>query len=99
MQLRTLLRRWELLAIIAAPCTSIYPIRGLPTISHGSRGVSRPRYEISLPQLEFLRNTMRFIWSQMAGMLLISRTTLWRRVQNLESFLNRYTTISDAELD
>ena len=32
-------------------------------------------------------------------MLLVSRTTLWRRVQNLESFFNRYTTISDAELD
>ena len=26
-------------------------------------------------------------------------TTLWRGVQNLESFSNRYTTISDAELD
>ena len=32
-------------------------------------------------------------------MLLVSRTTLWSRVQNLESSTNRYTTISDAELD
>ena len=31
-------------------------------------------------------------------MLLVSRTTLWRRGQNLESFSNRYTTTSDAEL-
>ena len=42
---------------------------------------------------------MRFTWSQMTGMLLVSRTTLWRRVQNLESFSNSYTTMSDAELD
>ena len=33
------------------------------------------------------------------GMLLVSRTTLWRRVQNLESFSNLYATTSDAELD
>ena len=32
-------------------------------------------------------------------MLLVSRTTLWRRVQNLESFSNLYATTSDAELD
>ena len=32
-------------------------------------------------------------------MLLVSRTTLWSRVQNLESSTNHYTTISDAELD
>ena len=99
LELRTLLSRWELLAIVATSYTSIYPIRGFPTVSPRSGGVGRPRYEISLPQLEFLRNTMRFTLSQITGMLLVSRTTLWRRVQNLESFANRYTTISDAELD
>ena len=98
LQLRTLLSRWELLAIVAASCTSICPIRGFPTVCPRSRGVSRPRYEISLPQLEFLCNTIWFTWSQIRGMLLVSRTTLWRRVQNLESFSNCYTTTSDAEL-
>ena len=78
---------------------SICPIRELATVSPRSRRIGRPRYEIPLPQLEFLRNTVRFTWSQMTEMLLISRTTLWRRVQNLESFSNRYTTIPDAELD
>ena len=51
-QILTLWSRWELLTIIAASCTSICPIRGLPRASHGSRGVGRPRYEISLPQME-----------------------------------------------
>ena len=99
LQLRTLLSRWELLAIVAASYTSTCPIRGFPTVSPRSRGVGRPRYEISFPQLEFLRNTMQFTWSQITGMLLVSRTTLWRRVQNLESFSNLYATTSDAELD
>ena len=58
--LRTLLSRWELLAIVAASCMSICPIRELATVSPRSRGVGRPRYEIPLPQLEFLRNTVRF---------------------------------------
>ena len=58
LQLRTLLSRWELLAIVAASYTSICPIRGFPTVSPRSRGVGRPRYEISLPQLEFLWNTI-----------------------------------------
>ena len=53
----------------------------------------------SLPRLEFLCNTMRFTWSQITGMFLVSRTTLWCTVQNLESFSNHCTTTSYAELD
>ena len=79
-------------------CKCVY-IRGFPTVSPRSGGGGRTRYEISLPHLEFLRNIMRFAWSQITGMLLVSRTTPWHIVQNLESFSNRYTTISDAELD
>ena len=75
-QRRILLSRWELLAIVAVSCTSICPIRGLSTSTPRIRGVGRPRYDISLPQLEFLRNTKRFTWSHITGMLLVSRTTL-----------------------
>ena len=34
-------------------------------------------------------------------MLLVSRTTLWRRIRNLESFSSRhhYTAITDSDLD
>ena len=44
---------------------------------------------------------MRFNWSQISRMLLVSRTTLWRRIRNLESFSSRhhYTAITDSELD
>ena len=33
---------------------------------------------------------MRFNWSQISIMLLVSRTTLWRRIRNLESFSSRH---------
>ena len=39
LQLRTLLSRWELLAIVAVSCMSICPIRGFPTVSPRSQRV------------------------------------------------------------
>ena len=92
LQLQTLLSRWEMLAIVNCSCI-VHVYLPYPRIARNprNRGVGRPRYEISFPRLEFLRNTMQFTWSQITGMLLVSRTTLWRRVQNLEPFANRYT--------
>ena len=81
-QLQILLNRWEMFAIRAVSCTSLRPtVRVLPGVSATPNPrVGRPAYEISIPQLEFLRNRMRFNWSQITRMLLVSRTTLWRRV-------------------
>ena len=79
-QLQILLNRWEMFAIRAVSCTSLRPIRALPgVLATPNPRVGRPAYEISIPQLEFLRNRMRFNWSQITRMLLVSRTTLWRR--------------------
>ena len=102
-QLQILLNRWEMFAIRAVSCTSLrLTVRVLPGVSATPNPrVGRPAYEISIPQLEFLRNRMRFNWSQITRMLLVSRTTLWRRVRNMELFSlqSRYTTISDSDLD
>ena len=86
---RQLLNRWEMLAIRASSCTALRPIRSLPA------------YEISIHQLEFLGNRMRFNWPQISRMLLVFRTTLWRIIRNVESFSSRchFTTISDSDLD
>ena len=83
-QLQFLLNRWEILAIRASSCTSVRPIRSLPGVSTHNQRVGRPAYEISIHQLEFLRNRMRFSWPQISRMLLVSTTTLWRRVRNME---------------
>ena len=101
-QLQYLLNRWEMLAIRASSCTTVRPIRTLPGLSGPiNQRAGRPAYEISTHQLEFLRNRMRFNWSQISRMLLVSRTTLWRRIRNLESFSSRhhYTAITDSDSD
>ena len=56
---------------------------------------------ISIPQVKFLRNRMRFTWPQISGMLLLSRATLWRRVKNIRSFCSRthYTSLTDSDLN
>ena len=102
-QLQYLFNRWEMLAIRASSCTTVRPIRTLPGLSGPiNKRAGRPAYEISTHQLEFLRNRMRFNWSQISRKLLVSRTTLWRRIRNLESFSSRhhhYTAITDSDLD
>ena len=74
-----------MLALGAVLCTSVRPIRTLPAPSASNARVGCPAYEISIPQVEFLRNRMRFTWPQISRMLLVSRATLWRRVRNIQS--------------
>ena len=90
-----------MLAIRASSCTTVRLISTLPGFSGPiNERAGRPAYEISIHQLEFLRNRMRFNWSQISRMLLVSRTTLWRRIRNLESFSSRhyYTAVTDSDL-
>ena len=49
-------------------------------------------------QVELLRE-MRYTWQQVADVLMISRTTLWRRLTDLGLPLSSYSDISDSELD
>ena len=42
---------------------------------------------------------MRYTWQQVADVLMISRTTLWRRLTDLGLPLSSYSDISDSELD
>ena len=100
-QLQHLLHRWEMLALRAVSCTSVRPIRTLATPSASNAGVGRPAHEISIPQVEFLRNRMRFTWPQISRKLLVSRATLWRRVTNSQSFSSRcyYKSLTDSDLD
>ena len=42
---------------------------------------------------------MRYTWQQVADVLMVSRTTLWRRLTELDIPLSSYSDISDAELD
>ena len=59
----------------------------------------RPRLSVSMDDVEFLRS-LRFSWTNVANVLGISRSTLYRRL-NAEgvSVLTTYTDISDSRLD
>ena len=49
-------------------------------------------------QLEFLRE-MKYSWEECAAVLMVSRTTLWRRAQELGISRAAFSNISDTELD
>ena len=51
-----------------------------------------------LIQLEYLRE-MRLTWEQCADILLVSRTTLWRRCREMGLCVHTYTNIPQQELD
>ena len=48
--------------------------------------------------MEFLRE-VPFTWDEIADVLMISRTTLWRRMKELGITTGQYSDVSDAELD
>ena len=49
-------------------------------------------------QLEFLRE-MKYSWEECAAVLMVSRTTLWRRAQELGISRAAFSNISDTELN
>ena len=53
---------------------------------------------VNREQTELLRSS-EFTWEEVAQILSISRTTLWRRVQELGIPMCKYSDISDHDLD
>jgi len=52
-QMQYLLLRWEMFALRAVSCTSVYSIRALPTVSASNGRMGPPAYDISIPQGKF----------------------------------------------
>ena len=95
-----LLHRWEMLALRALSCTSVRPIRILPTPSGSNARVGRPAYNINTSSGVFKKQN-EITWPQISSMLLVSRSSLWRRVRNIQSLSSRcyYTSLKDSDLD
>ena len=65
-------------------------------VSSHQRG--RPPVFLNLNMVEFLRG-VGYTWSQVADALLVSRTTIWRKLGEAGLTCEKYCNISDEELD
>ena len=72
------------------------PPIALYTICSGLRG--RPRIVINVEYVELLRSC-GYTWNEVADALQVSRSTIWRRLKEAGIHLQRYSDISDHELD
>ena len=80
---------------------SVYASSCIPEVLvHQSGFVGRPQVVLNLVPVEFLRS-WRFSWTRIAYTLCISRTTLWRRLEEAGydfSIDRRFMQISDDSL-
>ena len=64
-----------------------------------SRGPSRPKYIISEEKLVFVKQ-LGFTWKNIAAMLLVSRWTIYRRINQLGlDEVTGHSNLTDEELD
>ena len=67
---------------------------------HRNGCVGRPKLVINLAQIDYLRS-WQFTWVRICHTLCISRTTLWRRLKEINYNFqeSRFTSISDSDLE
>ena len=61
-------------------------------------GPGRPQIEINIEIVELMREA-NFSWKEISEAMLVSRTTLWRRLKQSGYNFRKHTDISDYELD
>ena len=75
------------------PPVALYPYN---TVRSGGRG--RPRIVLNVEHIELLRSC-GYTWNEVADALQVSRATIWRRLRESGLDMQRYSDISDDELD
>ena len=93
-QARVYHRQFEGYNRCSEPVTAI----NSPNVEDSTHGPGRPVLGIDIDQVEMLRQ-VSYSWEEVAGAVGVSRTTLWRRLQEQNVTLSSYTDISDADLD
>ena len=74
------------------------PVVGVTPFKIHCGSIGRPRILINVELVDMLRSA-GFSWEEVSGALQVSRTTLWRRLTELNISVNKFTDISDSELD
>ena len=62
------------------------------------RNVGRPRCNVDIEDIEFLR-TLKFSYTKIAEILKVSRSTLYRKMEEEGVSFNQYSQVSDQVLD
>ena len=88
--LRILLASTSTSSRVTAAVNSVY------VCQTGSRG--RPRIVVNVEEVELLRSA-GYTWEEIAEIMAISRATLWRRLNELNIPLSKYSDITDRDLD
>lgn len=63
-----------------------------------TNNIGRPQVTINVEQVELFR-TSGFTWEEISHLLGVGRTTLWRRLTKLGLHFEKYSNISDNDLD
>ena len=70
----------------------------MPTMYISNGGPGRPRIVINMEMVELLRST-NFTWDEIAKLVGVSRSTLWRRLSEHDGTPHYFSDISDDILD
>lgn len=96
-QLVSLYEHWTVLQCHLPPCTALaVGLSANRSSSAGHKG--RPPVFVNLSMVEYLRHN-GYTWDEIGRSMLISRTTIWRRLYEAGITLERFSSISDDDLD
>ena len=60
---------------------------------------TQPPGFLNVGMVEYLRRSTGYTWDEIARSMLVSRTTIWRKLKEAGITMERYSNISDADLD
>ena len=96
-QLVSLYEHWTVLQCHLPPCTALaVGLSANHASSTGRKG--RPPVFVNVAMVEYLRCN-GYTWDEIARSMLVSRTTIWRKLREAGITLEKYSSISDDDLD
>ena len=92
-----LYEHWTVLQCCLPPC-AVLAVGVSTGFSQATWCKGRPPTFINVALVEYLRST-DYTWDEIARSMLVGRTTIWRKLKEAGITLERYSSISDDDLD